>query len=419
MRKMGMGTDFDRVRKRIEGYRDEMVVLQADLTALPALGPENGGEGEQEKAARLQRFLEEMGGLEIEEIRAPDSRVPSGSRPNLIARKRGKDSRSTTWVLTHMDVVPAGERSLWIKDPFRLWIEDGKIFGRGVEDNQQSMVASLFALKVLQEEGIEAPRDIALALVADEETGSRLGLQHVLEKRRDLFHPSDFILVPDFGDPEASQIEIAEKSILWLRFQIQGKQCHASRPKDGINTLRAASYLVVRLDSLAGQFSAADPLFDPSTSTFEPTKKKANVPNVNTIPGEDILYMDCRILPQYRMEEVEEKIEATVREIEGEFGVSIQIGRVLRDRAAPPTPAEAPVVRMAGEAMREVYQKEARIVGIGGGTVAAFLRRAGCHVAAFSRIDRTAHQPNEYCKIENMIGDCQVFAHCFLQSPER
>jgi len=214
MRKMGMGTDFDRVRKRIEGYRDEMVALQADLTALPALGPENGGEGEQEKAARLQRFLEEMGALEIEEIRAPDSRVPSGSRPNLIARKRGKDSRSTTWVLTHMDVVPAGERTLWIKDPFRLWIEDGKIFGRGVEDNQQSMVASLFALKALQEEGIEPPRDIALALVADEETGSRLGLQHVLEKRRDLFHPSDFILVPDFGDPEASQIEIAEKSIL-------------------------------------------------------------------------------------------------------------------------------------------------------------------------------------------------------------
>ncbi|MDH7500861.1 MAG: M20/M25/M40 family metallo-hydrolase, partial [candidate division NC10 bacterium] len=152
--------------------------------------------------------------------------------------------------------------------------------------------------------------------------------------------------------------------------------------------------------------------------TFEPTKKEANVPNVNTIPGEDVLYMDCRILPQYRVDEVEEKIEGMVREIEGEFGVSIQIGRVLRDPAAPPTPAQAPVVRMAEAAMREVYGKQGRTVGIGGGTVAAFLRRAGCYVAAFSRIDRTAHQPNEYCKIENMVGDCQVFAHCFLQSSE-
>ena len=412
-----MHTDFERVKKRIEGYRDEMVSLQADLTATAALGPENGGEGEREKAIKIRQFLEGLGLLEIQEIRAPDERVPSGFRPNLIARRKGRRPHPATWVLTHMDVVPAGESHLWTKDPFRLWIEDGKIYGRGVEDNQQSLVCSLFALKALYQEGIDPPRDIGLAMVADEETGSRLGLQYVLWERRDLFDLQDLIIVPDTGDPEAKEIEIAEKSILWLKIQILGKQCHASRPKDGINTLRAASHLVVKLDTLQNFFPAVDPLFDPPTSTFEPTKKEANVPNINTIPGEDVLYIDCRVLPQYPLEEIERKVEDLIREVEGEFGVKINFIPIQREQAAPATPADSPVVAMATRAIREVYQREPKVVGIGGGTVAAFFRRMGYHAAGFSKIDHTAHQPNEYCRIANMLTDCQLFAHCFLQSP--
>jgi acetylornithine deacetylase/succinyl-diaminopimelate desuccinylase-like protein len=44
-----------------------------------------------------------------------------------------------------------------------------------------------------------------------------------------------------------------------------------------------------------------------------------------------------------------------------------------------------------------------KIVGIGKHRAAAFFRRMGYHAAAFSKIDRTAHQPNEYCRIENML----------------
>ena len=63
---MEMKVDFDRVRKRIEGYRDEMISLQADLTAIPALGPENGGEGEREKAERLRHYLQGLRGIEMQ-----------------------------------------------------------------------------------------------------------------------------------------------------------------------------------------------------------------------------------------------------------------------------------------------------------------------------------------------------------------
>jgi succinyl-diaminopimelate desuccinylase len=58
---------------------------------------------------------------------------------------------------------------------------------------------------------------------------------------------------------------------------------------------------------------------------------------------------------------------------------------------------------------------EGKPVGIGGGTVAAYFRRSGFEAACWSRTDETAHQPNEYCVIDNMLGDAKVFAHIFLQ----
>jgi len=48
--------------------------------------------------------------------------------------------------------------------------------------------------------------------------------------------------------------------------------------------------------------------------------------------------------------------------------------------------------------------------GIGGGTVAAFLRRLGLPAVVYSKIHETAHQPNEYCVLDNLISDAKVFA---------
>ena len=42
---------------------------------------------------------------------------------------------------------------------------------------------------------------------------------------------------------DGSEIEIAEKSILWLRFRVRGKQCHASTPQKGINAFEAGAEL--------------------------------------------------------------------------------------------------------------------------------------------------------------------------------
>lgn len=406
---------FDDISKKIDSYESEMIQLQTEITAIPALGPENAGDGEFKRVEYLKKYLAALNPGSLLEIKAPDERVSAGYRPSLIVRFKGKSPAKTIWIMAHTDIVPPGEASLWNTDPYKVENIDGKLYGRGVEDNQQGLVGAIFAIKALIDTGITPEYDVGLALVADEETGSLKGLDYVVQKHGDLFKKQDIIIVPDAGNEDGTMIEVAEKSILWLRFQILGKQCHASTPEAGVNAHWAGANLIVKLNSLHEKFNLVDPVFDPPISTFEPTRKEGNVPNINTIPGEDIFYLDSRVLPNYPLADVEAEIGRIAGEVEAEFGVKVNVSSPQQEEAAPSTPIDAPVVKALEEAIKKVYNRPAKTVGIGGGTVAAFFRRAGFHAAVWSTMDELAHQPNEYCVISNMINDTKVFAHVFMQ----
>ena len=341
---------FNKITETIDSYRNDMIDMQIKLCSFPAISPSSGGEGETKKAEFLLEFLKNGGFADISVIKAPDLESPSGDRPNILATYKGKKSSKKIWIMTHMDVVPPGELAQWEGNPYEAWVKEGKIFGRGVEDNQQDMVASLFALKAFQAHGILPNYDIGIALVADEETGSDKGITYVLSKTK-AFGKEDLIIVPDTGNEDGTMIEVSEKSILWLKFTAHGKQAHGSTPEKGINSFRANSFLITELNNLYTLFGDKDPLFDPPISTFEPTKKEANVPNVNTIPGEDIFYMDSRILPRYSIQDVEDKIQEMIERIEKNFSVRITMEEDQKAPAAPPTSPDAPVVQVLKNAV--------------------------------------------------------------------
>ncbi|MBN2811027.1 MAG: M20 family metallo-hydrolase, partial [Spirochaetales bacterium] len=290
--------ELDTLKGFIASQVREMVSLETQLTSVPALAPESGGDGELAKCEALALALREMGFSSFERYDAPDSRVPSGTRPNLVVTIPGKDPSRTLWFMTHLDVVPPGDLSKWNTDPWTVKEENGKIYGRGVEDNQQGLVSSIFAALAFLRTGIVPSHTVKLLFVADEEVGSAYGIQYLL-REHNLFRPQDIIVIPDGGDEQGATIEVAEKNLLWLKFSTKGKQTHGSRPDQGANAHLAACDLALRLNALEQEFDRRDPLFEPDRSTFQPTKKEANVPNINTIPGDDVFCMDCRILPCY------------------------------------------------------------------------------------------------------------------------
>lgn len=400
---------------KIDGYKEEAIRLQTEMCKRPALGPENGGDGEVEKAAFLKSYLSEIGFTDIQQYDAPDDRVASGHRPNLVALLPGKLKSPRVWIMTHMDVVPPGDLGNWSGDPWTVRVDGDKVIGRGTEDNQQGMVSSLLAARAFHEAGVTTNLSYGVILCADEETGNDKGVRYLLDKHRDLFSKSDLIIIPDAGDNKGTMIEVAEKSIVWLRFHTKGKQTHGSTPEKGINAHRAASYLATRLDTLYGRFRKKDTLFDPPISTFEPTKREANVPNINTIPGDDIFYLDCRILPHYKVTDVLKYVRGVIKETEKRFRVKITMDSPQTEKAAPPTPANAPVAIAITRAVKSLRKRTPKTMGIGGGTVGKFFRDAGFYCAIWATQDEVAHTADEYCRISAMLADAKVFAHIALQ----
>jgi succinyl-diaminopimelate desuccinylase len=397
----------------IESWREEIVDTMKKIIRIPAISPVSDGEGELKKAELVQEIISTWGFDEIKRYDAPDESAVGKVRPNIIARYWGeKKDGPTIWAVAHTDVVPVGDLSLWTTDPFEPVVKDGKVFGRGSEDNGQSLLATMFALKALIDLKIKPHYNIALAIVADEETGSKFGIQYLL--KQDLFKPDDLIVVPDSGNPQGTQLEVSEKTILWLKVNTTGKQCHASLPELGINAFKAATKFGYLADTeLYSTFDHSDPMFDPPTSTFEMTKKEANVDNINTIPGSDVFYFDCRILPNYDPEEIWQKFQKLGTDVAQETGAKIDFERVQFEPAAPPTAPDATVVKLLKSAIEQVYDIEAQPRGIGGGTCGAYFRRAGFPTVVWSKIDDTCHAPNEYCVIDNLINDCKVFAVMF------
>jgi succinyl-diaminopimelate desuccinylase len=406
---------FGAVTAKIDGYRDEVIHLQTELCKRQALDPTSGGKGEEDKAQFLQGYLEKMG-LKVKRYDAPDARVPNGKRPNLITYLEGETDGPRLWIISHTDVVPPGDLGLWSGDPWKVRVDGDRLIGRGVEDNQGGLTASVMAAKAFIDAGVKPKIPIAFGFVADEETGSVYGLQYLIKEHKSLFKMGDLIIIPDSGNPTGTEIEVAEKSILWIKFRTIGKQTHGSMPATGINAHKASAWFTVRMDSLYKTYKKRDPLFHPSNSTFEPTKKDSNVPNINTIPGDDVLYFDCRVLPHYKISAVLKTIKAIARETEKKFKVKIEITLQQKEEAAPPTDPRSPVAMAITTAVKELRRKTPKTIGIGGGTVAKYLREAGFPCVVWCTMDEQAHKPDEYVRISHILSDAKVFAHIALQN---
>jgi len=399
----------DRLFTEIENLKPRMIETLIEINRVPAVAPENGGDGETDKAEKLTRLLENIGFDKIERYDADDARVTSGKRPNIIATLNG-ETQQRFWIVTHLDVVPAGEESLWkMTKPFEPIVVGDKVFGRGCEDNGQSLIASLFALVALKRLELKPRRTVSLAFVADEEQGSTYGIQHLIKKG--LFRKDDLVIVPDGGNANGSFIEISEKSLLWFRIRTFGTQTHGSLPNRGLNAHRVGMQVALALDErLHEKFNEQDEFFDLPVSTFEPTKKERNVDAVNIIPGEDVVYFDCRVLPRYDVEDVIAEINRTLQEFEHKTGARITLEIIQKEPAPNLLSGNTEIVTLLKSALKNARGFEATVGGIGGGSCAAYFRKQGIPAALWSTVDEVMHQPDEYCKIENVVADAKIFA---------
>ena len=394
----------------IEESRDDMVKIMSEMIRIPALAPINGGTGETKRAEMLERYLE--GYYSVMRLDVRDDPDPGVMRPNILAKKDGKE-KGTVWIVAHTDTVPAGDLKDWDTNPFEPVVRDGKIYGRGTEDNGQAIISSMFASKFIPKEML-SKRSIGIAYVADEETTSKMGIEYLIRKGH--FSEDDVFIVPDWGTPEGDLIDIAEKNLIWLQFNVAGKSTHGSTPEKGINAFKVGTEFLTDLIAEFGkEFPKADEMFCPGISTFEPTKCAGTVMNVNTIPGNFEFSMDIRVLPEYRLDDVAAVAERIAKKHEEKTGARIRMRELQRHDSGKISSTEGAVFDALMDSIESVTGVRPKPVGVGGATCANFFRKEGYDAYVWECGGGTLHGPNEYVVIDNMVTDAKVFASLFYK----
>jgi len=149
---------------------------------------------------------------------------------NIWVRSRyWKEDRPTLLLNSHHDTVRPAKA--WTRTPFQPQIEDGKLYGLGSNDAGGCLVSLISAFLHFYE-ARELPVNLVLAATAEEEISGANGIASVVPELGELW-------AGIIGEPTLLQMAVAEKGLMVIDAEAQGKAGHAAR-EEGINAVYVA-----------------------------------------------------------------------------------------------------------------------------------------------------------------------------------
>jgi acetylornithine deacetylase/succinyl-diaminopimelate desuccinylase-like protein len=223
----------------------EVVGLCQELIRIDTsnFGPEPGP-GERVAAERVAELLDEVG-------IASQLLEPEPGRTSVVAHWEpdGVDtSISPLLVHGHLDVVPAIADD-WSVPPFSGEVIDGCVWGRGAIDMKHFDAMVLSVVRARARARSAPRRPIRLIFTADEEAGSGLGAQWLVQEHREVVEGCQEAIgeVGGFSltirdDLRLYLIQTAEKGMAWLNLIAEGRAGHGSfrNEQNAITELSAA-----------------------------------------------------------------------------------------------------------------------------------------------------------------------------------
>ena len=178
--------------RKILDYKDE---LMADLNTL--LHFESIADEKPEECRKALDFILQRAsdfGLYGESVTTHSAHVELGEGGRLCG------------VLTHLDIVPAGNN--WSVPPYSLTEKDGRLYGRGIADDKGAALVALYCMRALKDNNVKGTNTLRAIYGTTEECG--------MEDMEGYFKKMP---VPDFSFTPDSDYGIcyAEKGIMQLR----------------------------------------------------------------------------------------------------------------------------------------------------------------------------------------------------------
>ncbi|HJO39213.1 MAG: acetylornithine deacetylase/succinyl-diaminopimelate desuccinylase family protein [Vicinamibacterales bacterium] len=409
---------LDRVLREVDAAADPLVEFTATLVRIPTVNPP--GDHYADCASVIGDRLTTLG-FEVEQIEATGrpEHTPAHPRVNVVGRREGRTARPLLHLNGHFDVVPAGEG--WTVDPFAGVVRDGRLYGRGSADMKAGLAAAIYAADAVRRAGVDLTGTLEVSGTVDEESGGMAGVAWLAEHGRLAASRTDFVIIPEpFG---VDRICLGHRGVYWFDVVTHGRTAHGSMPFLGESAIDAMSRV---LDAVRDELT---PLLSTRVTAMPVVPAGARRPSINVNglfggQGDAVGQTPCvadRCLATFdRRFLIEEGFDATRAEVVA-----------LLERAAARDPgfqydlvdrlvvhpvqaaADAPLVTAIEAAVVEVTGDSAsRVASPGTYDQKHVARLAGVEqcVAYGPGTLELAHQPDEYCAVDDLIAATKVMA---------
>ncbi|MGN1333513.1 MAG: M20/M25/M40 family metallo-hydrolase [Anaerovoracaceae bacterium] len=365
----------------------------------------------------------------------------------------------TLGILTHVDVVDAGNRDLWICDPFEGQVIDGKIYGRGAVDDKGPLLACIHAMKAVMEDKKPFRKKVQMIIGTQEEV-EWTDMDAYVRK----FPLPDYGFTPDgefpicniekggadavlrFPVSDSDENEMRGRQVKEIRggtaanivpgeceavlsdgsiIKAKGRAVHSSTPEKGENAILmmadkllsmelASNSLLERIEMirrrLSDVYGSGIGIYSKS-EYFNGEYIHRNVISPTVVRTRDG-YLDLTINIRLSYESSEEKVtEAVKRFCEEEGGMVINCSSqpavyVSRD--------EPFLAVLAEDYERETPFKNEFSLAYGG-SYAKAMKRIVSWGPILPGMEDTCHEENEHIRIEDLITNFRVYHRAILE----
>ncbi|MDE6827223.1 MAG: M20/M25/M40 family metallo-hydrolase, partial [Alistipes sp.] len=179
---------MDKAKLYIEANKERFINELFDLLRIPSISAEAARKPDMQRCAEwLAAALAEAGADRAEVM-------PTEGNPVVYAEKIVDPKAKTVLVYGHYDVMPVDPREEWRTEPFEPTIENGRIRGRGADDDKGQLWMQVKAFEAMCATGT-LPCNVKFMLEGEEEIGSE-SLYGFCRQNKKLLK-ADIILVSD------------------------------------------------------------------------------------------------------------------------------------------------------------------------------------------------------------------------------
>ncbi len=363
------------------------VELTKELVARRSVTPEDAG-CQGILIARLERA-----GFAVERMRF-------GEVDNFWALRRGGPGPVICFA-GHTDVVPPGPRQKWHSDPFVPEVRGGFLFGRGAADMKSGVAAMTTAAEEFVARRPEFPGAIGFVITSDEEGASVDGTRRVVDRLRERGQRVEFCVVGEPSSQEAfgDTVRIGRRGSLSGRLTVQGVQGHVAYPDRALNPIHAV--LPALLELAGRRWDEGDAHFPPTR--FQISNVQAGTGASNVIPGELAAQFNLRWSPAQTLE----GLKAAVGEIFNRHGLQHSIEWL--EASLPYYTAPGNLTALVAGAVERIAGIQPELSTGGGTSDGRFFGALGAEVVECGLLNRTIHQVDECCSVEDIDRLHRVF----------